>query len=426
MRRIRVAVLTVLLIVAGLCALAPIAAARANVSTHDPVGNWENLTLNDGRTLSLSGWVFDIDNLLSLPQRVDISISGVPDAWVASNTRRPDVAATYNLSPTGIYGWSYTSPPLGVGTHTVSVTARNVGLLGRDQSLGSATITVPRLVDTPYPPVATTACAAYALIGARGSGEVPLGTNLTYPPYPNTGDGLGDWVEGIADGFVKELDQHNIDDVKVLPLQYPAAAVSLDLHYMTTTYIRTSVIPGAHLLAAMLAAEVAACPAEKIVLAGYSQGALALHLALLDLATRAPQTLSAEHLAAVALLADPGKVANGAEQTWERDPTRYPNYLASPAVAGSSGLWESMVASPAFASSIADDFITTHGPLPAAVTDRTVALCHTHDPACVWTSCLITNALGSPEHVSYDATETGSLGRWAADTALGIAFRPAG
>jgi hypothetical protein len=62
---------------------------------------------------------------------------------------------------------------------------------------------------------------------------------------------------------------------------------------------------------------------------------------------------------------------------------------------------------------------STSGPLPPAVTGRTLAFCHNHDPVC-------SPGLGFnvSNHTSYDLTETGSMGVWAADQILGIPFSP--
>lgn len=112
-----------------------------------------------------------------------------------------------------------------------------------------------------------------------------------------------------------------------MPLRYPALGLEANLNYLTNDYM-TSIFTGAGTLYGLIENEESQCPGEKLILAGYSQGALVIHLARLDLAANDPAALSSSHLGAVLLLADPAKVRHAAEETWENDPTVYANYQA--------------------------------------------------------------------------------------------------
>jgi hypothetical protein len=128
-----------------------------------------------------------------------------------------------------------------------------------------------------------------------------------------------------------------------------------------------------------------ACPSEKIVLAGYSQGALSIHLALTDLMSSA----NLSHVSAVILLADPENRGDDA----------------------SEAKWGSAVPS-------ADGIYTKafgHGDtatIPSPVGSRTISYCHNNDIVCA-------SGIGSwtTEHSNYSWSEIEPLGIWAAEKA---------
>lgn len=133
---------------------------------------------------------------------------------------------------------------------------------------------------------ARAACPAVIVVGARGSGEA-MSANT---------EGVGPEV----DGFVASLRLYlgRSTTVRVDADVYPAVAISPTL--TITSSFATSVQDGTVAADALVAKDVASCPASSIVLAGYSQGAEVVHQAALGL-TRA----RGRHVAAIALLSDP-------------------------------------------------------------------------------------------------------------------------
>ena len=171
------------------------------------------------------------------------------------------------------------------------------------------------------------------------------------------------------------------------------------LKFGTQAYF-DSIYEGVDQLQEMISEEETECPGEKLVLAGYSQGALVIHIALLDLANSDPAALQSSHLAAVLMIADPAKIGHGAEETWEGDLEQ-----AGGGVQNADGIWTKTPGLP-------DE---DKGPIPSSVVGRTLAICHNYDIVC---------APGSQSsvshHTSYDAVETGDMGLWAADLYLGL------
>ncbi len=116
----------------------------------------------------------------------------------------------------------------------------------------------------------------------------------------------------------------------------------------------------------MIKDEESNCPGERVVLAGYSQGALVIHIVLRELANDDPSVLGS-HIAAVLLMADPAKVSNGAEDTWEADLQQ-----AGAGVENADGIWTKL---PGLRDS-------DKGPISSSVVGQTLALCHNHDIVC--------------------------------------------
>jgi hypothetical protein len=130
------------------------------------------------------------------------------------------------------------------------------------------------------------------------------------------------------------------------------------------------------------------------VVLGYSQGALVVHLALRNLATSDPALLSSEHLAGVMLIADPARVPHGGEMVWEEAEEAA---ASGSGVAGSSGLWTKAAA-------------RGYGPLPAAVTGRTISLCAEGDIVCAPAP----GANWGVHATGYGSAELAAMGRWMA------------
>ena len=117
-----------------------------------------------------------------------------------------------------------------------------------------------------------TACADVVFLGARGSGQPQSGSG------DDGGSGLGPQVYGVAQRLARQLPGQSI---AVGAVQYPAQGVEL-LATDPTTYFG-GLERGVVDVQEQLRARATACPSERIVLSGYSQGAMVVHRALQDL-----------------------------------------------------------------------------------------------------------------------------------------------
>ena len=150
------------------------------------------------------------------------------------------------------------------------------------------------------------ACADVMFLGVRGSGE-----------DSGWGGRLDPVRDGVKEGFGIHPGVGEARSVREVYLDYPAAAVSAigsDLHRnlenaffgvpeeQWTWHYLESIDAGVVRLRGLLAEEGARCPDEKWVLAGYSQGALVINLALAHFADYS-------RFGGVFLLANPGRHA---------------------------------------------------------------------------------------------------------------------
>ena len=299
--------------------------------------------------------------------------------------------------------WGDPSGPAPIGSG-VGYSGAGVYLVGWAGSTPPPPPSVPPHVSTTHD------CSKdVVFIGARGSGEAPQGDP---PVFDDPADGLGPKVSGIYDGLVSELTAYGYDestDIQVLGVQYPALGVPLPAVYDYDYY--SSIRHGVEETKALLRDVQFYCPGQQIVLGGYSQGALAIHVALLELALYEPDVINSPQIAAVLLLADPAKKSNGLEETWEKDPNLYADYEAGWGVAGADGTWTIAPGMPE----------EDKGPIPSVVVYRTLAFCHNFDIVCA-------PGLGAStgQHTNYTASETAAMGAWAADQILGLTYDPPG
>jgi hypothetical protein len=247
-------------------------------------------------------------------------------------------------------------------------------------------------VAPPAPPIQDPACKDVLVIGVRGSGDPPQ------PPdgYDDDATGFGVKAWDAYYGFEQRLHQINPNaKVGVYGLRYRALGVfNNPINFGLSGYI-DSIYEGVDHLKDKLEEEDAKCgDSEDVVLIGYSQGALVIHLALRDLA--ASHLISPSHLTAVVLIADPAKTANGDETIWQGEDT-----VAGSGVRNAEGVWTKLW-----------DSYGVAGPLPSGVTGQTVSLCRDHDIVCApgWGSWPWV-------HTGYTPAESNSVGRWAAERA---------
>jgi hypothetical protein len=240
---------------------------------------------------------------------------------------------------------------------------------------------------TPYEPPVNYGCKSILFVGVRGSGEAPQGEDSSI--YSSLEDGLG-LTQGVYDGFLTRAMIYT-PDVKLRGLRYRALGTQSNPFKFGTQGYFDSIYGGVNQLSELLQDEARNCPSQKVVLSGYSQGALVIHIVLRKLAESNPSLIQASHLRAVILIADPGKVAQNAELTWETT-----DQEAGGGVSNARGLWSNVA--PA-----------DNGPLPWPVIPQTITMCHNHDAVC-------SPGFGAhvSNHTNYSMQETNALGAWAA------------
>ena len=272
----------------------------------------------------------------------------------------------------------------------------------------------PPAITDPYVPPSDNPCKSIAFIAARGSGELPQGD-----PEPdftdddnNLTNGVGERASDVLQGLRDELAAYGSygaeTDLKVLGVKYRAlGTVSDPLRIFYGADYFTSIYDGVNKVVEAVFDEANDCPNEKLVLSGYSQGALVIHIAMRKIAASSPSTLS--HVVGVALVSDPAKVSHGDEYTLEEYDKE-----AGTGVSKAEGIWTKFI--------YGDDV----GPLPASVTGRTISICRNHDPVCAPPSPeWLVEHLIADTHLhtdDYYKTQTHVLGRWVADQYLGRTF----
>jgi hypothetical protein len=211
-------------------------------------------------------------------------------------------------------------------------------------------------------------------IGVRGSGDHPQGNPANYneqaEPY-----NMGSTVEPVEEEFqntiTKYSSEHTLTAPSVEPygLHYPADPTNLITNFETLSYwdnvnaYMSSIWEGVYSLGDTLAEAEGNCPSQKIVLAGYSQGALVIHLALAELESTG--LVSPNVIDAIVLVADPGKLSNGNE------------IKQGTAAFNTKGIYTLIFGGP-----LIDKVYGPPPPIPADLTGRTETLCDSNDPVC--------------------------------------------
>jgi cutinase len=195
---------------------------------------------------------------------------------------------------------------------------------------------------------AASSCADYHWIGAAGSGQRDA-AGLT------ANGGMGDVVYQSYQQLRGDLlaSGHTIDAEAV---QYPAAPVPLKGGLGGWLDFLGSVDDGSDAVAKQFKAFTERCPDTKVVLAGYSQGAMVVHRNLYDLA-------GDPHVAAALLIAD-----------GDRLPVDTTINLGS--AVGTADRGKGVAQEHSFLAS------TNTSTLPAAIGARTVSVCDAGDPVC--------------------------------------------
>lgn len=191
-------------------------------------------------------------------------------------------------------------------------------------------------------------CGDFHWIGAAGSGQRD-GAGLT------ANGGMGDVVYQSYQQLSTELAASG-RTITAEAVQYPAAPVPLGGGLGGWMDFMDSVEDGTDAAAEQFEAFTAKCPQTKVVLAGYSQGAMVIHRNLHDLAED-------PHVAAALLVADGDRLP--ADTTINMGST-----AVLPTVGKGVAQEHSFLAS------------TDTSPLPPAIGARTVSVCDVGDPVC--------------------------------------------
>lgn len=245
-------------------------------------------------------------------------------------------------------------------------------------------------------------------LAVRGSGEktsLGIQDSADDSAYADWLDGFGPNIWTVFGGFESYMANHGYSraggDWKGIGLRYRALHVPLAEHaipiagsFMDASY-NASIWQGVDRIEQYLNDEYQRCgTTQKYVLAGYSQGALAIHLYL----TRRAPTYLRSLIAAVGLEADPSKNKAGGEAIytdgWEDA------RLVDQGMVNATGIYSKAQ-------------LAGSDALPSDVTSRTVTLCHNNDMVCApgWGSWW-------GPHLSYTDTELDLMGRWLAQTAI--------
>jgi cutinase len=222
---------------------------------------------------------------------------------------------------------------------------------------------------------APVACGDYHWIGAAGSGQRD-GAGLT------ANGGMGTVVYQSYQQLRSELAASG-QTITAEAVQYPAAPVPSEGGIGGWMGFMDSVHDGTDATAKQFKAFTAQCPDTKVVLAGYSQGAMVIHRNLYDLADD-------PHVAAALLIADGDRLP--ADTTID---------LGSAALA--PGVGKGVAQEHSFLAG------TDTSPLPPVIGARTVSVCDVGDPVCDYDSDTSSEAspAGIAIHTAYAPAVSG-------------------
>lgn len=222
---------------------------------------------------------------------------------------------------------------------------------------------------------AESVCPDYHWIGAAGSGQ-RTGTDLT--AYA----GMGKVVYQSYQELSSDLAQSG-KTTTAEAVEYPAVDVPVDGSIRGWLGFLDSVGNGADSTAKQFASYTEQCPNTKVVLAGYSQGAMVIHRNLYNLAND-------PHVVAALLIADGDRLPV--------DTTVNMGTAARVSGAGKGLAQEHDILAR-----------TNTSPLPKSIGSRTISVCDVGDPVCDYdpdTSSLSPAALAV--HTAYAPTTTGA------------------
>jgi cutinase len=206
------------------------------------------------------------------------------------------------------------------------------------------------------------ACSDVLVLGARGSGQPQAGS------AKDGGTGLGAEVFSVAERIRTDLPGKT---VAVRSLHYPARQAELIV--LDPAGYFSGLERGVANAKKTLSAQVKSCPDQRLVLAGYSQGAMVMHRVLQDLSASSTATSRRvlSHIDGAVLLADGDRMSR--------------DHMTSLGTAG-AGRGVSYT-SP-------QDSRVRGTLLPPRLASRVVSVCEQADIICDYRSLLQTNAAG--------------------------------
>ena len=353
-------------------------------TTTASVGEWRGISLENGATATL-------ENTTLQYARTAITVGEGADLLMQKGA--------VLLSEVGVGGagygeavdvnWGSPSGPAPIGTGTALDDSDVVpaGWLGF--------VAPPKPKVTPVQPPPAPTCPAVFFVGARGSGE------YSNEPEPY---GASQQVEllGRKLAWAEKAVETDLAPAKVqaVAVEYPALPFFsknlgqdvLVLASIVDEEYYDNLWSGAYATEEAFSVEGARCPKAKFVLAGYSSGAFAVHQAMSNVTNGGAQS----KVAAVILLADPGKLGGSQEpdiETW------------GTATTTADGIYTKVYNN--WIASLEGDSPSVR--LPTAIEKKTLSLCNNHDPVCA-------PGIGAKPsvHSAYDEAELQSMGDWAA------------
>ena len=365
-------------------------------STVPAAGDWSGINVGNGGVAQLDG-----TTLRYASTALDVSATGGAEIHGKVLDSTIGVRSATFVDATNV-DWGSSSGPAPAGSGT-PVTGIGVWFT---PWVGFVPPPVPPPV--PYEPAVQVDCSAQVLfVGARGSGDAPQGE----PPVYSGSDANKNMGSKVYDVFwaFRQRMQQVLPNVTVQPhgLEYRALGTMFSpLNYGVPDYF-DSVYEGIDAMEDLLVSHAANCPTQKFVLAGYSQGAIAVHVAMVRLKASHPSILN--RILGVGLVADPAKIANGNETIWED--AYFPADPGS-GIDDAEGVWTKFTWG-------------ENGPIPSAVTGRTLSLCYNKDVVCAppiqvkpWD---VANPWGHDyldTHTRYTSTTLNAVGYWTAERTI--------
>ncbi len=351
-------------------------------------GNWGGIEVRTGGSVTLEGATIDYaSTALTVAEDAEATVHGA----ILNSTVGVSASDSY-VDASGV-DWGSPSGPSPIGTGTP---IRGEGVY---VTPWVGYVAPPRPAPVSFTPATFNNCTKFVVISARGSGEAPQGDP---PSYSSNEDGMGARGYNAFYGLRQRMEAfgYSASDFKLLGLRYRALGVLFNPFNFGTEAYFESIYEGVESLTDELFEQASKCPSQRAILAGYSQGALVVHLALRELAQSDPSMLSSSRIAGVMLIADPAKVSHESEPVWEEENVPAPS---GSGVDKADGVWTKAG-------------LPGQGPLPSAVTGRSISFCANHDIVC---------APGFGSHASvhtgyYTATPMNAMGEWMAGRILGL------